>query len=145
MPSWLNWSHIKLRVNRSYICYLDVVSLLRSSLCCTTLSIELRSLSIWLKFEDPTRLDELNLHLGPVHDCIRDHLVEVSFDELDANVHALRLVEHLLLNAEHLKRLVISMKTRIHAMDHYRDDSVMDIITNIPSVSRRCEILFITS
>ncbi|KAJ8444506.1 hypothetical protein Cgig2_028321 [Carnegiea gigantea] len=98
-----------------------------------------------IEFEDPTQLDELNLHLGPVHDCIRDHLVEVSFDELDANIHALRLVEHLLLNAEHLKRLVISMKTRIHAMDHYRDDSVMDIITNIPYVSRRCEILFITS
>uniref|UniRef100_A0A7C8YXF9 Uncharacterized protein n=1 Tax=Opuntia streptacantha TaxID=393608 RepID=A0A7C8YXF9_OPUST len=143
VPSWLNWRHIKLRVDSSYICYLDVVSLLHSSFCCTALSIQLRSSSIQLKFEGPTQLDESNLHLGPVHDCIRDHLVEASFDDFDVNVHALRLVEHLLLTAEHLKKFVIRMKARIHAMDPYRGTSVEDIITEIPYASRRRQILVI--
>jgi len=104
----------------------------------------LRSSALPVQFEDPTQLDEWNLHLGPVHDCIRDHLVEASFDDFDVNVHALRLVEHLLLTAEHLRKLVICMKARLHAMDHYGDISVEELITQIPYVSRRCQILVIT-
>ncbi|KAL9244553.1 hypothetical protein vseg_018322 [Gypsophila vaccaria] len=135
MPYQSSWGHLKMK-SRLFGQALDQIQdLLFASQCCTTMSIELCSLAIELEFADPAEPDNITLHLGKVHDCLRDHLVKASIKNFEGESCEFDVVKFLLFKANHLKTLYITLNSRAVT----EDPSVIDEfrgLANIPTTAR---------
>ncbi|KAA8526434.1 hypothetical protein F0562_008363 [Nyssa sinensis] len=137
-----HWRHLKVMmdslIETDYIFLLSGV--LRYSSCLNTLLIKLESSSVQLQFENFQQIERTNSpnSHSTAQDCVRQHLVGVGMDGFEGSDMEMRLVKFLLLKAESLKIMSISIKeeTRMHR------SNIMEEINKYFKASIASEIVF---
>ncbi|KAK9677977.1 hypothetical protein RND81_11G180000 [Saponaria officinalis] len=138
LPCWSSWGQLKMKSREIYMfrqARNQIPNLLFVSQCCTTLSIKLCSLTIQLEFADPAETDNISLHLGKVHDCLRDHLVKATIKNFEGGSHEFDLLKFLLRKAHHLKAMFITLKSRAVTENPLVANGFRDL-ANIPTTAR---------